>query len=278
MSYRAFRVDTADQVAHVRMMRPEKANALDADMWRELPEIVDSLDAGGTVRAMVLSGEGRHFCSGIDLTALSSLGGLRGGGDEARGAAAMRDLVLALQDSFTAFERARFPVIATIHGACLGGGIDMITACDIRLASADAVFGVEEVNIALAADVGTLQRLPRIVPPGIAHDWCLTGRRFGAEEAARWGLVSEVLPDAEALHARALDLAKELAAKSPLAVWGTKKMLLHARDHTVAEGLREVANWSAASLSPPEIMEAAAARAEKRPGRFADLPPRRKGL
>ncbi len=169
------------------MNRPDKANGMSPDFWGDLPRLLDALGRDETVRVAVISGEGRHFTGGMDLAAFNDIAKLFGN-EPGRAAYAMRDTILRLQDSFNAIERARFPVIAAIHGACIGGGIDLITACDLRLASADAYFSIEEIHIGMAADVGTLQRLPKLIAPSIAAELAYTGRRFGRRGGARrWG-------------------------------------------------------------------------------------------
>ena len=265
-----FRVERDGAVAHLIMARPDKANAMNHAFWADLPRIVRALDATPEVRALVISAEGKHFTSGIDLSMFTDVNDLFGG-EPARGAFALRKLILELQDSFTAMERSRLPVIAALHGGCVGGGIDMITAVDIRLASADAWFAVEEVNVGMAADVGTLQRLPKVIPPGVAKELCFTGRRFSAEEARGFGLLNAIHPDRGATVAAALAMAQEIAAKSPLAVAGIKQSLNHARDHSVEAGLEQIATWNAGMLRAEDLMEAMKARMEKRAGTFREV-------
>lgn len=261
----------AGAVAHLVMARPEKANAMSPDFWEELPAHIAALEADAACRALVISGEGRHFTAGMDLSAFEGITKLTEG-EPGRGAYALRALILKLQRSITALEAARFPVIAAIHGACVGGGIDLVTAADIRIAAADAVFAVEEINIGMAADVGTLQRLPRLIPPGIARELCLTGRRFTAEEAKGWGLLNALHDGREATIAAALSMAGEIAAKSPLAAAGVKRSLVYAADHSVADGLEQIATWNAGTLRAADLEEAIAARAQKRRALFPDLP------
>ena len=265
-----FRVERDGPVALLVMNRPDKANSMTPEFWTELPRIVGALGRDESVRCAVIAGEGRHFTGGMDLAAFASLTGLFQK-EPGRAAYAMRDLILALQDAFTALERARFPVVAAIHGACLGGGIDMITACDIRIASADASFAIEEINIGMAADVGTLQRLPKLIAPGIAAELAYTGRRFDADEAKAIGLVSSVHADKEATLAAAWRMAHDIAKKSPLAIAGIKRNLAYARDHSVADGLDYIATWNAGILRPAELMSAVQAKMAKREAEFADL-------
>lgn len=271
-----FKVERAGPVAHLIMARPEKANAMSPAFWADLPRLVRELDADASVRALVISGEGRHFTSGMDLDAFKGLTGMDVD-EPARGAYALRRKILLLQDSFTALEATRLPVICAIHGACVGGGIDMITAADIRLATRDAFFSIEEINIGMAADVGTLQRLPKLIPPGIVRELAFTGRRFSAEEALGWGLVNSLHEDRAAVIAAALAMAGEIAAKSPLAIAGLKQALNFARDHSVAEGLEQIAAWNAGMLRPGDLTAAIRARAAKETAEFADLPAAKSG-
>lgn len=264
------KVERDGPVARILLNRPDKANSMTPDFWADLPRIVDALARDESVRCAVVAGEGRHFTGGMDLTAFASLAGLFQK-EPGRAAYAMRDLILALQNSFNALERARFPVVAAIHGACVGAGIDMITACDLRIASADAYFSVEEIHIGMAADVGTLQRLPKLIAPAVAAELAYTGRRFPAEEAKAIGLVSAVHADKDAVLAAAHELAHAIAAKSPLAIAGIKRNLAYARDHSVADGLDYIATWNAGMLRPGELMAAVQAKMAKQQAAFADL-------
>ena len=265
-----FKTELNDGVAHLIMNKGDKANAMSPDFWEDLPKIVDALGVDPNVRAMVISGEGKHFTGGMDLASFQPILGLVEN-EPGRAAFALRDTILKLQDSFTSLERARFPVITAIQGACLGGGIDFITAADIRLASQDAYFGVEEIHIGMAADVGTLQRLPKLMAPGIVRELCYTGRKFSAQEAHGWGLVNSVHDSHEAVVSAALELAKEIAAKSPLAIAGIKQSLNYARDHSVADGLDQIATWNGGMLRPEDLQKAIQAKMAKKEAEFASL-------
>lgn len=267
-----FRVERDGPVARLIMNRPDKANGMTPDFWADLPRLLASLDRDETVRVALIKGEGRHFTGGMDLAAFAGLANLFRQ-DPGRAAFAMRNMILNLQDAFNAIERTRFPVIAAVHGACIGAGIDMITACDLRLASADASFSVEEIHIGMAADVGTLQRLPKLIPPSVAAELAYTGRRFDAAEAKAIGLVSRVLDDKDALDAAAEELASSIAAKSPLAIAGIKRNLAYARDHSVADGLDYIATWNGGMLRPEELTQAIQAKMMKRVASFPDLLP-----
>jgi enoyl-CoA hydratase len=183
----------------------------------------------------------------------------------------MRQTILDLQGAFNAIERAPFPVIAAVHGACVGAGVDLITACDLRIAAADAFFAIEEIHIGMAADVGTLQRLPKLIAPAVAAELAYTGRRFPAEEARGYGLVSAVHADRDAVLAAAFDLARSICAKSPLAIAGIKRNLAYARDHSVADGLDYIATWNGGMLRAGDLMAAVQAKMAKQAATFPDL-------
>ncbi|MFH1797510.1 MAG: crotonase/enoyl-CoA hydratase family protein [Pseudomonadota bacterium] len=265
-----FRVTRDGPIAIVSMNRPDKANGMTPDFWADLPRLMSELDRDETVRVAVIRGEGRHFTGGMDLAAFADIAKLFES-EPGRAAYAMRDTILRLQDAFNAVERARFPVIAAVHGACIGAGIDMITACDLRVASEDAYFSIEEIHIGMAADVGTLQRLPKLVSPSVAAELAYTGRRFRADEAKAIGLLSQVLPDGTALESAAMQLARDIADKSPLAIAGIKRNLAYARDHSVADGLDYIATWNAGMLRSAELMTAVQAKMAKTKATFADL-------
>lgn len=265
-----FEVERHGAVAELAMNRPDKANGMNPAFWDDLPVLVEALDRDTSVRAIVLTGRGRHFTGGMDLDSFNGIMGILQT-EPGRAAYALRRKILRLQDSLTALERTRLPVIAAIHGACIGGGIDMITACDIRIASRDAYFSIEEINIGMAADVGTLQRMPKLIAPAIVAELALTGRRFTAEEALGWGLLSAVHDDAEAVRAAGLEMGRQIAAKSPLAIAGIKRSLTYARDHDVADGLEQIATWNGGMLRPEDLMGALKARMAKTEAVFADL-------
>ncbi|MDY7105345.1 MAG: crotonase/enoyl-CoA hydratase family protein [Actinomycetota bacterium] len=280
MAHECFDVEVSDKVAHVRMIRPEKSNSMIPAFWRELPEIVDGLSDSGSVRAIVLSAEGRNYCSGMDLAVFAGddvAGGSGGDGSDrghrSRRNERFRSFAMRYQDSLTSLERARMPVLCAIQGACVGGGVDLVSAADLRYATESAWFCIQEINIGMTADVGTLQRMPKLVAEGIVRELAYTGRRWSAAEARAAGFVNELYPDHETMVAAVLDVAAEIAAKSPMAIWGTKRTIDHARDHSVAEGLEFIANWNAAMFDTDDMAEAFAARAENRAPNHPDLPP-----
>jgi enoyl-CoA hydratase len=282
MTYECFDLETTGPVAHLRMIRPERSNSMIPSFWRELPEIVDGLSAGGKVRAVVLSAEGRHFCSGMDLTVFAgndTLGVESGGsGHRSRRNEAFRSTAMKLQETFTALERARMPVLCAIQGACVGGGVDLVSAADLRYADETAFFSIAEINIGMTADVGTLQRMPKLVPEGIVRELAYTGRRWSAAEAKAAGFVNEVFPDHDALVTGVLAVAEEIAAKSPMAIWGTKQTMHYTRDHRVDDGLEYIANWNSAMFDTDDMAEAFRAKSEQRAAEFPDLLPVRDGI
>jgi enoyl-CoA hydratase len=262
-----YRLSIADGVALLILDRPETHNSMTADFWRELPAMVRDIDGNAKARVLVLTAKGKHFSSGIDLAMLAGLEGMA--------PPRLAETIACLQDSFTAIAEARIPVLAAIQGGCIGAGVDLIAACDCRYAAADAYFVIQEINLAMVADCGTFPRLTRLMPDGMVRELAFTGRRLGAGEALALGLVNAVLPDAGALISHVMELAREIAAKSPRAVAGAKRILNFGQDHTTAETLAEIARWQADNLDPTEVKEALAARGEKRAPRFAELPKRR---
>lgn len=280
MSYKCFAVDVTDKVASIQLNRPDALNSMIREFWNELPQIVRDLDRRGDVRAIVLSSTGKHFCAGMDLAvfasddnALAEPQGPDAIKEMGRLRARLRQSVLLLQESFTAFEKARMPVLAAIQGGCIGGAVDMVCAADMRYATADAFFSIQEINIGMTADVGTLQRLPKIIPDGVAREYAYTGRRMSAARAKEVGLVNEVFATQEEMLANVNEIAREIASKSPLAIWGTKEMVKFTRDHSVADSLEHIATWQTGMFQPSDMIESFAAKAEGRDPVFPDLLP-----
>ncbi len=283
MSHECFDVEIVDQVGRITMNRPDKANSMIASFWRELPEIVDDMSASGSVRAIVLAAQGRHFCSGMDLSVFGANDDLSGSGSARSGHRSRRNerfrsTAMKLQDTFTALERARIPVLCAIQGACVGGAIDMISAADMRYATESAWFSIHEINIAMTADVGTLQRMPKLVGEGIVKELAFTGRKWSAAEALQAGFVNAVYPDHDTMIDAVMAIAHEIATKSPMAIWGTKASMHYTRDHSVADSLEYIANWNAAMFDTDDMGEAFAAQMEQRAAYFPDLLPLSDGL
>mmetsp|Transcript_12213 Transcript_12213/g.28669 ORF Transcript_12213/g.28669 Transcript_12213/m.28669 type:complete len:275 (+) Transcript_12213:11-835(+) len=274
MSYETVQVDRpAEFVARVTLNRPRKGNAMNRAFWREFREAIKEL-GDSDARVIIVAANGKHFTVGLDLVDFGSMGS---GGDSeeedpARKAFRLRNSVLEMQETFSVLEKVRQPVVAAVHGACVGGGVDLITACDVRLCSREAWFCVKEVDIGITADVGTLQRLPKVIGNQSAcRELCYTGRRFDADEALSIGLVSHLDANAQDLNARALHIAKDIASKSPLTLAGIKEMLNYSRDHSVEDGLKYVATWNGGMLSPQDMMEAMQANSQKKPAQYARL-------
>ncbi len=267
--YSAFKVELNENIAHVQIDRPEKLNAMNAAFWEEIIEIFQWVDDTDAVRAVVISGAGKHFSAGIDLAMLASVAGQMGK-DPSRNARTLRKTILSLQASFNAVDRCRKPVLAAVQGYCIGGAIDLLSACDMRYCSRDVQFSIKEIDMGMAADVGTLQRLPRIINDGIMRELAYTGRTVEAEEALRIGLVNRVYDDQAALLEGVFAIARDIAAKSPIAVAGTKHMLSYMRDHRIDDGLEYIATWNAAMLQSEDMRLAMAAHMNKHKPSFAD--------
>lgn len=278
MSYTCFDVTIENHIAHVVLNRPEKRNSMNADFWRQLPEIINDIDNESKARVIVISSTGPHFSAGLDLSSFQGI--VDSPSDEDREkqrlqrATAFYNNVLHMQKSFSCMEEARIPVLCCIQGGAIGGGVDLATACDIRYATEDAFLTIQETNIGMTADVGTFPRLVKLIPEGYVRELAYTGRRVSSREAKQMGLINEVYPDHESMMTAVMSIAAEIATKAPLAVYGCKRMINYARDHSTADGLDYIAIWNASQLNLEEIQEAISANAEKRPGNFAALPPK----
>ncbi|XP_065560677.1 delta(3,5)-Delta(2,4)-dienoyl-CoA isomerase, mitochondrial-like [Artemia franciscana] len=252
-------------VAHVQLNRPEQLNSMNQTFWRECKECFSGLAEDEDCRAIVVSGSGKHFTAGLDLTDMGNLSEQFSSDDDiARKSKRLYKIIRAYQESFSAIEQCPKPVIAAVHSACIGGGVDLITAADIRFCTKDAYFCVKEVDIGLAADVGTLQRLPKVIgSDSLARDLALTARRMYADEAKESGLVSRLFDDKTSMIQYALDVAKLIASKSPVAVQGTKIHMNYSRNHTIEESLQFMAVWNATMLQSEDLMKAAMAMATR---------------
>jgi enoyl-CoA hydratase len=268
-AYESLTVDVVDHVAQVTLVGPGKGNSMGPAFWAELPLAFTRLDADPDVRAIVLTGSGRNFSYGLDLTAMGdTLTPMLAEGALAKARAEFHTRLRSMQQSITAVADCRTPVIASVHGWCIGGGVDLISAVDIRYASADAKFSIREVKLAIVADVGSLARLPLILSEGHLRELALTGKDISAERAARIGLVNEVFDDAEASLAAAHATAKEIAANPPLVVQGIKDVLDEQRTAQVSASLRYVAAWNSAFLASRDLTEGITAMFAKRPPEF----------
>jgi enoyl-CoA hydratase len=285
MTYRCFNVEIANNIAHVQLKRGDELNTMVPEFWTELPAIVKDIDDNAKARVIVISSTGKHFTGGMDLSVFtggSSAGTAASRAPQERGRvrANLRLSVLDIQKSFNVLEECRVPVLIAIQGGCVGGGVDMASACDCRYATEDAFFVIQEINIGMTADVGTFPRLCALMPSGMVRELAYSGRRLTAKKALELGLVNEIFPSQQAMLDHVMGIAKDIAEKSPLAVYGSKVMINYARDHSVADGLDYIATWQAGMYFPEtDMMEAFKAKAEKRPGKFDELlPVRRRAL
>ena len=267
-----FDVEINNSIAHIRFNRPEKRNSMNEDFWNLFPKEVEELDDSGDIRALIVSSTGPHFSSGIDLNMFKDdvvedeskheLGRSRG---------YFIQQLHYLQNAASCLEAARFPVIAAIQGGCIGGGIDLVTAADMRICTKDAFFLIEEINVGLAADIGTIQRLPKIIPAGIAREWTMMGEKISADRAKEVGLVSSLHENQEEMLKSAFEIAEKLASKTPLAMWVTKEVLNYSRDHSVKEGLENVALWNAAMLHKEDVMTTMMSKMQKKKPEYRNL-------
>ncbi|HEX5310712.1 crotonase/enoyl-CoA hydratase family protein [Aquabacterium sp.] len=264
-------VSVDNHIATVRLNRPEKANAMNLTMWHDIRKAFNWIDETAEARVAIIEGEGKHFTSGIDLQMMMGLLPMIKNECDGRTRENLRRVVLDLQDTLTAIERCRKPVLAAIHGGCVGGGVDLISCTDMRYCSADAYFTIKEIDIGMVADVGTLQRLPKLIGnQGIVREMAYTGRKVEAAEAQTIGLVNRVYETREALQAGVREIAAQIAAKSPLSIRGTKEMLNYSRDHSVADGLNYIATWNAAMLMSNDLNAAMMAGMTKQTPVFKD--------
>jgi enoyl-CoA hydratase len=281
VTYSCFDVEIANNIAHIILNRPEKRNSMIPAFWNELPEIIHDIDENAKARVIVISSTGPHFTSGLDVSsfmqaeitdpARKKTARIRAGAD-------FYGTVKNMQQAFTALEECRTPVLAAIQGGCIGGGVDLITACDMRYATQDAFITIFETNIGMTADVGTFPRITKLIADGVARELAYTGRRMPADEAMNAGLINQVFDDQEAMMKGVMEVATEIAGKAPLAIMGCKRMMNYSRDHSVQDSLDYIAIWNASMLQREEIFEAMQANAEKRPGEFVDLPPIKKQI
>ena len=278
--YTCFKVEIEAGVAHIQLKRPDAMNTMTRAFWNELPAIVKHIDDNALARCIVITSTGKHFSAGMELSVFTDGEGVteERSGDRHVAGESFRRHVHYLQDTFTCLDKARMPVIVAIQGGCIGGAVDFVSACDIRYATADAFFCIQEINIGMTADVGTFPRLCKLIPEGWVRELAYTGRRLPAARARDIGLVNETFDTHEALVAHAFATAREIAEKSPLAVAGSKVMINYARDHTIADGLDYIATWQTGMFAGPHMAEAFKAKMEKRPADFPDLLPLKKKM
>lgn len=261
--YSCFNVSIIDHVAHVQLSRADQMNTMNQAFWKELPNVIGQIDRQSLARVIVISSTGKHFSAGMDLSVFSDPNAVPMAGDPGRMGENLRRVVMQLQDSLSSLERARIPVLVAIHGGCIGGALDMVCAADCRYASEDAFFTIKETELGMTADVGTLQRFPKLVSQGMVRELAYTGRKFSANEAESMGLVNKVFPDQESLVKGVMEIAAHIAANSPLAVVGCKEMLNYSRDHSVEDSLRYMATWQSGMFRQDDMMKSFVAKSEK---------------
>lgn len=270
MPYESLTLDLQDHIATITLNRPEKGNALNAAMWTEIRQAFEWVDRQSEARVAILRGEGKHFCTGIDLHMMMNVVRQIQTDCDGRTREELRNIIVDMQGTVGSLERCRKPVLAAIHGACIGGGIDLVCCADMRYATADAQFSIREIDIGMTADVGTLQRMPKLVGEGMVRELAYTGRVFSGAEAADMRFVNRTFFTPQALFEGVLEIARTIAQKGPLAMRGTKEMITYARDHSVADGLNYVAAWNAAMLMSADLAEAMQAGVQKRKPVFKD--------
>ncbi|AZP11779.1 enoyl-CoA hydratase-related protein [Undibacterium parvum] len=271
MTYQCFEFSISNKIAHLQLNRPDSMNTMQPVFFRELVSILQGLQRDASARALLISSTGKHFTAGMALDVFAG-GGMTLDDSSAIGRA---NIALVLQDmhqSFNLIEQLRMPVIAAIHGGCIGGGVDLICATDIRLASKDAFFCIQEINIGMTADLGTLQRLPKLIPEGIVHEMAYTGRRLPSARALAVGLVNEVFETQEAMLEAAMLMATEIAQKPPVAIWGSKQAIHYARDHSTHDALQQMGWLQSGIWQSANLMEAFMAKQQGRPTNYPDLP------
>ena len=267
-----FDVEINNSIAHIRFNRPEKRNSMNEDFWTMFPKEVEQLDDSGEIRALIVSSTGPHFSAGIDLSMFKDdIVENETDNEMGRSRGYFLQQLRFLQNAVSCLEAARFPVITAVQGGCIGGGIDLITAADIRICTKDAFFLIEEINVGLAADIGTIQRLPKIIPAGIAREWTMLGEKVSADRAKEVGLVSSLHDNHEEMMKNAFEIAEKLASKTPLAMWVTKETLNYSRDHTVKESLENVALWNAATLHKEDVMSTMMSKMQKKKPEYRNL-------
>ena len=267
-----FDVEINNSIAHIRFNRPEKRNSMNEDFWTMFPKEVEQLDDSGEIRALIVSSTGPHFSAGIDLSMFKDdIVENETDNEMGRSRGYFLQQLRFLQNAVSCLEAARFPVVTAVQGGCIGGGIDLITAADIRICTKDAFFLIEEINVGLAADIGTIQRLPKIIPAGIAREWTMLGEKVSADRAKEVGLVSSLHDNHEEMMKNAFEIAEKLASKTPLAMWVTKETLNYSRDHTVKESLENVALWNAATLHKEDVMSTMMSKMQKKKPEYRNL-------
>jgi enoyl-CoA hydratase len=270
-------VNIENHIAHIQLCRPEALNSMVPAFWRELPAVVRHIDEVSQARVIVISSQGKHFSAGMDLSVFTNMA-KDFQGEPARRAERTRRLVLELQDSFNALEEVRMPVLVALQGGVIGGAVDMICAADSRYCTEDAYFTIKETELGMTADVGTLQRLPHLMPQGLIRELAYTGRNMPSSEAKECGFVNQVFADQEAMLAGVMNIAAKIAMHSPMAVAGCKEMINYTRDHSVTDSLTYMATWQSGMFQMPDVQEAMTAALQKRLPVYAELHKKSSGM
>lgn len=282
-THTCFDVEIRDKIAHIRLKRPEAFNTMNRAFWNELPAIVNTINDEASARVIVISSTGKHFSAGMDLSVFTDGQGVASGNttknEVGRSRLSLRAEALRLQKTFNCLDEARMPVLMAVQGGCVGGAVDMSTCADMRYATKDAFFVIQEINLAMTADVGTFPRLCHLLPQGLVRELAYAGRRLPAQRALELGFVNELFDTQEQMLAHVMEIAREIASKSPLAVHGSKVMINYARDHSIADGLDYIATWQAGMFNPTsDMFESFRAKQEKRDPVYEDLFPVRKAM
>ena len=281
--FECFKIDIQDKIAHIILSRPEKMNSLPISFWSDLPRIINEIDHDALARVIVISSTGKHFSAGMDLSVFSDAENARNEEnpktDPGRKKGSFYKGLLKLQETFNCIDNSRVPVLMAIQGGCIGGAVDFASACDMRYCTEDAFFCIQEINIGMTADVGTFPRLPFLLPMGLVKELAFTGRRMFSNEAKDCGLVNNVFSNYDDMMKEVMQIAKEIAKKSPLAIWGSKEAINYTRGRTIEEGLNQIAMWQAGMYNPQvDMKEALGAQFEKKDPEFEDLYPIKKGF
>jgi len=281
--FECFKIDIQDKIAHIILNRPEKMNSLPISFWSDLPRIINEIDHDALARVIVISSTGKHFSAGMDLSVFSDAENARNEEnpktDPGRKKGSFYKGLLKLQETFNCIDNSRIPVLMAIQGGCIGGAVDFASASDIRYCTEDAFFCIQEINIGMTADVGTFPRLPHLLPMGLVKELAFTGRRMFSNEAKDCGLVNNVFSNYDDMMKEVMQIAKEIAKKSPLAIWGSKEAINYTRGRTIEEGLNQIAMWQAGMYNPQvDMKEALGAQLEKKDPEFEDLYPIKKGF
>ena len=271
MKYKSLTIEINNKIAHIKLNRPDAFNSMNLDFWQEFPSVIHDINNESAARVIVISSTGKHFCAGMDLAVFTE-NNTDKNTELARKHDQLRRSVLKLQACFNVLESARMPVLMAIQGGCIGGAVDMVSAADCRYCTSDAFFSIEETKLGMTADLGTLQRLPKLISMGLVKELAYTGRRMQAKEAKEAGLVNNVYDDHQSMLSAVMEVAAEITARSPLAVTGCKEMINYARDHSVADSLNYMSVWQSGMFQPQnDMMETFKAKAEKRAPEFEEL-------